>query len=68
MVKGKGTTKPNIQFLGVSSYDVAGSVNLLRFKKYCMLLDAGWAQGFDIMTAYKTNKETVKVEIIETPI
>lgn len=60
MVKGKGTTKPNVQFLGVSSYDVAGSVNLLRFKKYCMLLDAGWAQGFDIMTAYKTNKETVK--------
>ena len=60
MVKGKGVTKPSLQFLGVSAYDVAGSVNLLRFKKYCTLLDAGWAQGFDIMTAYKTNKETIK--------
>lgn len=60
MVNGKGVTKPSLQFLGVSAYDVAGSVNLLRFKKYCMLLDAGWAQSFDIMTTYKINKETIK--------
>ncbi len=60
MVKGKGVSKPSINFLGVSAYDVAGSLNLLRFKKYCVLLDAGWAQGFDIMTTYKTNKEAIK--------
>lgn len=60
MVSGKGTVKPSLQFLGVSAYDVAGSINLLRFKKYCVLLDAGWAQGFDIMAAYKINKEAVK--------
>lgn len=51
---------PYVQFLGNSAIDVAGSLNLLRFKRYCLLLDAGWAQGFDIMTSYKQNKEAVK--------
>ena len=60
MVNGKGTSRPYVQFLGNSSIDVAGSLNLLRFKRYCLLLDAGWAQGFDIMTSYKQNKEAVK--------
>lgn len=60
MVSGKGASRPYVQFLGNSSIDVAGSLNLLRFKRYCLLLDAGWAQGFDIMTSYKQNKEAVK--------
>lgn len=60
MVSGKGTSRPYVQFLGNSAIDVAGSVNLLRFKRYCLLLDAGWAQGFDIMTSYRQNKEVVK--------
>lgn len=60
MVNGKGTSRPYVQFLGNSAIDVAGSLNLLRFKKYSLLLDAGWAQGSDMMTDYKTNKEAVK--------
>ena len=60
MVRGKGTSRPYVQFLGNSAIDVAGSVNLLRFKRYCLLLDAGWAQGFDVMTSYRQNKEAVK--------
>lgn len=60
MTSGKGTSRPYVQFLGNSAIDVAGSLNLLRFKRYCLLLDAGWAQGFDIMTSYKQNKEAVK--------
>lgn len=56
----RGVKNPYVQFLGNSSIDVAGSLNLLRFKRYCLLLDAGWAQGFDIMTSYKQNKEAVK--------
>lgn len=60
MVSGKGTSRPYVQFLGNSAIDVAGSLNLLRFKRYCLLLDAGWAQGFDVMTSYRQNKEAVK--------
>ena len=60
MINGKGTSRPYIQFLGNSAIDVAGSLNLLRFKRYCLLLDAGWAQGFDIMTSYRQNKDAVK--------
>lgn len=60
MVSGKGTSRPYVQFFGNSSIDVAGSLNLLRFKRYCLLLDAGWAQGFDVMTSYRQNKEAVK--------
>lgn len=60
MVSGKGTSRPCIQFLGNSAIDVAGSLNLLRFKRYCLLLDAGWAQGFDIMTSYRQNKDQIK--------
>lgn len=60
MTNGKGTSRPYIQFLGNSAIDVAGSLNLLRFKRYCLLLDAGWAQGFDVMTSYRQNKEAVK--------
>lgn len=60
MTNGKGTSRPYVQFLGNSAIDVAGSLNLLRFKRYCLLLDAGWAQGFDVMTSYRQNKEAVK--------
>ena len=60
MVNGKGTSRPYVQFLGNSAIDVAGSANLLRFKRYCLLLDCGLAQGFDVMTTYKLNREQVK--------
>lgn len=60
MVSGKGTSRPYVQFLGNSAIDVAGSLNLIRFKRYCLLLDAGWAQGFDVMTSYRQNKDAVK--------
>lgn len=60
MVSGKGTSRPYVQFLGNSAIDVAGSLNLLRFKRYCLLLDAGWAQGFDVMTSYRQNKDQIK--------
>ena len=56
----RGVKKPYIQTLGNSAVSVAGSLHHLRFKKYSILLDCGMAQGFDIMTAYKTNKEQVK--------
>lgn len=60
MTNGKGTSRPYVQFLGNSAIDVAGSLNLLRFKRYCLILDTGWAQGFDVMTSYRQNKEAVK--------
>ena len=60
MVNGKGSSRPYVQFLGNSAIDVAGSLNLLRFKRYCLLLDAGWAQGFDVMTSYRQNKDQIK--------
>ena len=60
MTSGKGTSRPYVQFLGNSAIDVAGSLNLLRFKKYCLFLDAGWAQGFDVMTIYRQNKDAMK--------
>ena len=60
MVSGKGTSKPYVQFLGNSAISVAGSINLVRFKKYAILLDCGLAQGFDIATGYKTNKDMLK--------
>lgn len=60
MTNGKGTSRPYVQFLGNSAIDVAGSLNLLRFKRYCLILDTGWAQSFDVMTSYRQNKEAVK--------
>lgn len=60
MVNGKGVKKPYVQILGNSATSVAGSLNHVRFKKYSILLDAGLAQGFDLMTTYKVNKEMVK--------
>lgn len=60
MVNGNGVKKPYVQILGNSATSVAGSLNHVRFKKYSILLDAGLAQGFDLMTTYKVNKEMVK--------
>ena len=56
----RGVKNPYVQFLGNSSTSVAGSLNHLRFKKYSILLDAGLAQGFDIATTYKVNRDMVK--------
>lgn len=60
MIKGKGVVKPYIQFLGNSAIDVTGSMYLVRFKKYIILLDCGLVQKNDIMTSYKENKEQLK--------
>lgn len=60
MIKGKGTSKPYIQFLGNSATDVTGSMHLVRFKKYVTLLDCGLIQLNDPMTSYKANVEQLR--------
>lgn len=60
MVKGKGTSKPYIHFIGNSSVDVTGSMHHVRFNKYSLLLDAGMIQGGDIVSNYVQNKEQLK--------
>lgn len=60
MVKGKGTSKPYINFLGNSSTDVTGSMHHIRFKKYSMLIDCGLIQLNDPVTSYKANAEQLK--------
>lgn len=60
MVKGKGTSKPYIHFIGNSSVDVTGSMHHVRFNKYSLLLDAGMIQGGDVVSNYIQNKEQLK--------
>lgn len=61
MVNGKGVNKPSIQILGNSAIDVAGSINLVRYGRYCMLLDCGMAQGFgDAISNWKANRDQLK--------
>ena len=60
MVNGKGTSKPYISFIGNSSTDVTGSMHLVRFKKYVILLDCGLIQLNDPMSSYKANREQLK--------
>lgn len=60
MVNGKGTNRPYVNFLGNSTTDVTGSMHLVRYQKYCILLDCGMIQGGDIVTGYKTNREQLK--------
>lgn len=60
MVKGKGTSKPYINFIGNSSTDVTGSMHLVRFKRYVTLLDCGLIQLNDPITSYKANLEQIK--------
>ncbi len=55
MVKGKGTSKPYVSFIGNSSIDVTGSMHLVRFKKYVTLLDCGMIQLNDPLSSYKAN-------------
>lgn len=55
MVKGKGTSKPYVSFVGNSSVDVTGSMHLVRFKKYVTLLDCGMIQLNDPLSNYKAN-------------
>lgn len=56
----KGTAKPYVKFIGNSAVDVTGSAYLVRFKKYCILLDFGLVQGYDIATNYKKNHDILK--------
>lgn len=60
MVKGKGTSKPYVSFVGNSSIDVTGSMHLVRFKKYVTLLDCGGIQLNDPLTSYKANQQQLK--------
>lgn len=55
MVKGKGTSKPYVSFVGNSSVDVTGSMHLVRFKKYVTLLDCGMIQLNDPLSNHKAN-------------
>lgn len=60
MVKGKGTSKPYVSFIGNSSVDVTGSMHLVRFKKYVLLLDCGLIQLNDPINNYKSNLAQLK--------
>ena len=60
MVKGKGTSKPYVSFIGNSSVDVTGSAHLVRFKKYYTLLDCGGIQLNDPLSSYKANLAQLK--------
>ena len=60
MVKGKGTSKPYVSFIGNSAIDVTGSMYLIRFKKYVTLLDCGLIQLNDPFINYKRNIEQLK--------
>lgn len=60
MVNGKGVSKPYISFIGNSSTDVTGSMHLVRFQKYVVLLDCGLIQLNDPLTSYKSNLEQLK--------
>lgn len=60
MVKGKGTSKPYVSFIGNSSIDVTGSMHLVRFKKYVLLLDCGLIQLNDPINNYKSNLAQLK--------
>lgn len=48
---------PSIYFIGNSATDVTGSMYLVKFKNYNILLDCGLCQLNDIMTTYKANRE-----------
>lgn len=60
MVNGKGTSKPYVSFVGNSATDVTGSMYLVRFKKYVLLLDCGLIQENDPINNYKTNLAQLK--------
>ena len=56
----KGTVKPYVKCIGNSATKVTGSAYLVRYKKYCLLLDCGLTQGHDIATDYKLNLKLLK--------
>ena len=56
----KGTKTPYVKCIGNSATEVTGSCYLVRFKKYCLLLDCGLTQGHDIATDYKANVAMLK--------
>lgn len=56
----KGIVKPYVKFIGASAVGVTQSCYLVRFQKYCILLDCGLYQESDIVTNYKRNQELLK--------
>lgn len=60
MVKGNGTSKPYVSFIGNSSVDVTGSMHLIRFKKYVSIFDCGLIQLNDPLSSHRANAEQLK--------
>lgn len=56
----KGTAKPYVKCIGDSATGVTQSCYLVRFQKYCLLLDCGLYQESDIATNYKENIKLLK--------
>lgn len=56
----KGTSKPFIKCIGASATGVTQSCYMVRFNKYCILLDCGGYQESDIWTNYQKNLELLK--------
>ncbi len=54
------TKKPFVKCIGASSIGVTQSCYLVRFKKYCILLDCGGYQESDIWTNHQKNLELLK--------
>lgn len=49
----RGTAKPFVKCIGASATGVTQSCYLVRFNKYCILLDCGGYQESDIWTNYQ---------------
>ena len=60
LLTNKGTAKPYVKCIGDSSTGVTQSCYLVRFQKYCILLDCGLYQESDIATNYKENIKLLK--------
>ena len=56
----KSTAKPYTKCIGASATGVTQSCYLVRFKKFCILLDCGMYQEGDVATNYQVNKELLK--------
>lgn len=56
----KSTAKPYVKCIGASSTGVTQSCYLVRFKKFCILLDCGMYQEGDVSTNYQVNKALLK--------
>ena len=56
----KGVVKPYLKCIGASAVGVTQSCYLVRFQKYCIMLDCGIYQESDILTNYRQNQALLK--------